>query len=100
MDKTPVQQDLVAAQIKITLDEIFAFCSDACDARQSAHENSAEWHKRTGEILAYARMTALLSRLEKLANPSGRTTAPRTFAQSEYTLGEITYVVLSVDSIQ
>jgi hypothetical protein len=63
MDKRSVRQDLVASEVKVVLDEIFAFCSHACDARQTACEGSAEWHKRTGEILAYARMTSLLSRL-------------------------------------
>jgi len=55
----------VAEQIRTTLNEIHAFCSDACDARQAAREGSAEWHKRTGEVLAYARMTAMLSMLEE-----------------------------------
>jgi len=71
MDKPLVRQDLAASEVKVVLDEIFAFCSDAWDARQSAHENSAEWHKRTGEILAYARMTSLLSRLETAADVPG-----------------------------
>jgi hypothetical protein len=71
MDKPLVRQDLVASEVKVVLDEIFAFCSDACDARQTACEGSAEWYKRTGEILAYARMTSLLSRLETAANVPG-----------------------------
>jgi hypothetical protein len=71
MDKPLVRQDLVASEVKVVLDEIFAFCADACDARRTAFQGSAEWHKRTGEILAYARMTSLLSRLETATNVPG-----------------------------
>ncbi len=52
-------------QIRIALDEIHAFCADAWDARQAARQGSAEWQKRTGEILAYARMTSLLAMVEE-----------------------------------
>ena len=60
----------LSEQIKIALQEIHHFFGDAYDARRAARENSAEWHKRTGEALAYARMTALLSMLEVVASES------------------------------
>ena len=86
--------DVVAAQVKAVLDEIFAFCSDACDARQSACAGSAEWYKRTGEILAYARMTALLSRLEEPTLPPTRPDYTR--RQTVAHIEENTYVILSL----
>jgi hypothetical protein len=58
-------------EVKVVLEEISAFCSDAFDAQRAACVGSAEWHKRTGEILAYAMMTALLLRIEEAANASG-----------------------------
>jgi hypothetical protein len=75
MYKPLYRQNLVAAEVKVVLQEISEFCSDAIDAQSAACEGSAEWHKRTGEILAYAMMTALLSRIEEAANTSGE---PRT----------------------
>ena len=39
---------------------------DAWKARENALEDSAEWHKRTGELLVYARMTSLLTEIEVL----------------------------------
>jgi hypothetical protein len=65
------QQGLIVTEVKIVLEEISAFCSDAFDAQCAAGEGSPEWHKRTGEILAYAMMTALLLRIEEAANASG-----------------------------
>jgi len=59
------RNDALAEQVRYALAEIFAFCANAYEARESACEGSAEWHKRTGEVLAYARMTSLLSRLEQ-----------------------------------
>jgi len=53
--------------VKGALDQILTFCGDACTAREEAEEGSAEWHKRTGEILAYGRMTYSLSKLEQAA---------------------------------
>ena len=67
MSEPLVRRDLVAAQVKLALDLISQFCSDAFDAQNTASEGSAEWHKRTGEILAYALMTALLLRIEETA---------------------------------
>jgi hypothetical protein len=64
MNEPLVRQNPVAAQAKVVLDEIFALCQDACDARKAASQGSAEWHKRTGEVLAYARVTSLLCKLE------------------------------------
>jgi hypothetical protein len=62
-------QSLVVAEVKVALEEISAFRSEALDAQRAACVGSAEWHKRTGEILAYAMMTALLSRIEEAARP-------------------------------
>ena len=67
------QQDAVAVEVKIVLEKISEFCSDAFDAQCAACEGSAEWHKRTGAILAYAMMTALLSRIEAALEPPGQT---------------------------
>jgi hypothetical protein len=47
------------------LDEILQHCGQALSERDNAEEGSAEWHKRTGEILAYARMTYALDKLER-----------------------------------
>jgi hypothetical protein len=52
-------------RIQEALETILAFCADAYDARENACEGSAEWHKRTGEVLAYARMTSLLWGIEE-----------------------------------
>ncbi len=50
--------------VKRTLKEILDYCGEVMDSRQQAAEGSAEWHKRTGEILACARLTSLLWELE------------------------------------
>ena len=60
MENLQSQPDFFGEQVKQALDEIFALCGDACDALKVAHEHSAEWHKRTGEVLAYARVTSVL----------------------------------------
>ena len=53
-------------QIRDISATIFAFLDDAWDLRETASEDSAEWHKRRGEILAYTRMVSLLSEVEDL----------------------------------
>jgi len=63
-----LRDDSLAGQIKEALNEIHAFCGDACVARRAARKGSAEWHKRTGEILAYGRMTSLLAMVEEVAS--------------------------------
>jgi len=65
-------QNSITELVKHVLDEILSFCADACTAREEAEKGSAEWHKRTGEILAYARMTCSLSKLEQVAVVAGR----------------------------
>jgi hypothetical protein len=54
--------------VELTLDraqrEILEACREACEARRNAEEGTPEWHKRTGEILAYARMTNVFSQLQ------------------------------------
>jgi hypothetical protein len=64
----PLLECSLKERIREGLEMILAFCADACEARENACEGSAEWHKRTGEVLAYARMTSLLSRVEEAAN--------------------------------
>jgi hypothetical protein len=39
------------------LDQILLACQQSCAARRRVAEGTAEWHKRTGEILAYGNMT-------------------------------------------
>jgi hypothetical protein len=51
------------------LDEILQHCGQALSERDSADEGSPEWQKRTGEILAYAKMTAALDKLERALPP-------------------------------
>jgi hypothetical protein len=48
------------------LREILRYCHQASEARQSVPEESPEWHKRTGEILAFGKLTKVLNELEKL----------------------------------
>jgi hypothetical protein len=45
--------------------EVLLTCQDACAARQSAVEGSAEWYKCTGEILACGKLTKVLSKLHE-----------------------------------
>ena len=52
------------------LDEILNFCGQALSERDNTEEGSPEWQKRTGEILAYGKMTSALDRLED-ALPGG-----------------------------
>jgi hypothetical protein len=47
------------------LDELLEHCGQALSERDRAEEGSAEWHKRTGEILAFAKMTSVLDKLER-----------------------------------
>jgi hypothetical protein len=67
------QQGVIVAEVKVALEEISALCSDAFDAQRAACVGSAEWHKRTGEILAYAMITTLLSRVEAAVRTPGQT---------------------------
>jgi len=60
-------------RVKEALDLILAFCAEALEERAKACEDSAEWHKRTGEVLAYARMTSLLWGIEEAAKTSRQT---------------------------
>ena len=50
--------------VERSLQEVLLLCQQARAARQAAAEGSAEWHKRTGEILACAKLTKLLSQLQ------------------------------------
>jgi hypothetical protein len=44
---------------------ILLVCAEACAARRSAAEGSAEWHKRTGEILACGKLPNVLCNLQE-----------------------------------
>jgi DcmR-like sensory protein len=50
--------------VKRTLKDILDYCGEVMVERRRAATGSAEWHRRTGEILACARLTSLVSRLE------------------------------------
>lgn len=45
------------------LREVLVACQQACEARRGVPQDAPEWHKRTGEILAYGRFTRVLSDL-------------------------------------
>lgn len=49
--------------ITVGLREVLLACADACGRRRSAPPGSAEWHKSTGEILAYGRLDYTLEKL-------------------------------------
>jgi hypothetical protein len=53
--------------VELVFQEILVACGAASRARQSAPIGGAEWQKRTGEILAYGRVTHVLDRLKSLA---------------------------------
>jgi chaperonin cofactor prefoldin len=58
------EQEMVVIACE-ALDEILNLCGQALSERDRADEGSAEWHKRTGEVLAYAKMTSVLDKLER-----------------------------------
>ena len=47
------------------LREVVLVCEQACASRQSASEGSPEWYKRTGEILACAKLTSVFCKLQQ-----------------------------------
>lgn len=51
--------------VEHALRDILDACQEACEARRCALEGSPEWHKRTGEILAYGNMTHIFSSLQQ-----------------------------------
>ena len=51
--------------VERALQEILQACENACEARRSAPEGTPEWHKRTGEILAYGNLTHIFSHLKE-----------------------------------
>jgi hypothetical protein len=67
----PIAQQSIAPQtdavelVEQSLREILLVCEEACAARQTAVKNSAEWHKRTGEILACGKLTDVLFKLQQ-----------------------------------
>jgi hypothetical protein len=52
--------------VELVFREILVACGEATVARQSAPVGGPEWQKRTGEILAYGRVTHVLDRLKNL----------------------------------
>lgn len=50
--------------VQRSLRDILLACQQACVARRSAAEGGAEWHKSTGEILAYGKLTQVLCNLQ------------------------------------
>jgi hypothetical protein len=64
---------MVDMTLTVGLREVLQACEDACCRRRSAPRGSAEWHKSTGEILAYGRLTYTLEKLRAcLGAPSSR----------------------------
>jgi hypothetical protein len=59
------REEYIVAIATEALEEILKYSGDALWERANAVEGSAEWHKLTGQILAYGRMTATLDRLER-----------------------------------
>jgi hypothetical protein len=51
--------------VERSLREILVACQEAHAARCSASEGSEEWHRHTGEILAYGKLTHVFCHLQK-----------------------------------
>jgi hypothetical protein len=51
--------------VETCLREILAACQEAHEARRSVPKASEEWHKLTGEILAYGKMTHMFYQLRR-----------------------------------
>ena len=64
VDPSAARLDMQAV-VEHSLQEILLVCAEACTARRSAPEGSAEWHKRTGEILACGKLTNVLYNLQE-----------------------------------
>jgi len=58
--------------VERALRQILLVCEEACAARHAAPEDSAEWHKRTGEILACGKLTSILYELQAGIPPQER----------------------------
>jgi hypothetical protein len=65
---SPMSVDLRCI-VERSLREILLVCQEACAARQCAPKGSAEWHKRTGEILACSKFTSILYELQASIPP-------------------------------
>ena len=53
------------------LSRIVRYCGEASEGMRSESEGSAGWHKCTGEILAYGRLTATLDKLQTFVRTRG-----------------------------
>jgi hypothetical protein len=58
--------------VELSLLEILLACEEACAARRSAPKGSAEWYKRTGEILAHGKLTHVLYNLQEFVRTQER----------------------------
>jgi hypothetical protein len=68
---SPVHLD-VQRVVDRSLRQILLVCEEACAARQAAPKDSPEWYKRTGEILAYGKLTSILCELQASVPPHER----------------------------
>ena len=57
------RDNTVDLALTVGLREVLQACEEACGRRRSATPGSAEWHKSTGEILAYGRLDYTLEKL-------------------------------------
>jgi hypothetical protein len=61
----PRVYDALDRIVEHTLQEIFVVCAEALASMRCATEGGAEWHKRTGEILACGKLATLFDRLQR-----------------------------------
>jgi hypothetical protein len=65
-----------ARKLDVTIEKalrgILAACEESCAERRGAVPGSAEWHKRSGEILAYGKLTHVLHELQKCRGAAAR----------------------------
>ena len=57
------RDNFVDLALTVGLREVLQACEEACSRRRSAPPGSPEWHKSTGEILAYGRLDYTLEKL-------------------------------------
>jgi hypothetical protein len=64
--KLPNFDEDLGPTVERALEQIVVACGEACAARKSLPADSVAWHKSTGEILAYGKLTNVLDKLQKL----------------------------------
>jgi MEDS: MEthanogen/methylotroph, DcmR Sensory domain len=62
----------IGRMVERSLQEIVLACAESCAARRDSPEGSVEWHKRTGEILAYGKLTNVLDKLQRFVRMQAR----------------------------